>query len=463
MAGWTPALSYLFSRVYPHAYPFVRLDDGPLRNGTNRVLYYSFRKCIKRIACRYARIDAVKSRDASKISFSLSELNHSTSSRYPSEVRKSERGEAMFTTIVNKMIDDSGARRFSFLFLLVLVFSFGGCGAMDQGSPSNPSAALDAAQSMMGSAAEDFNRSLGTPTKGDLVEPADFSIGPQDLLEVALFNIEQTDGIPNRVQVRVSNNGMITLPLLNQVKVGGMTRVEAEGALKSAFGKYMHEPEIGITLVENRSNSIYVLGSVKSPGILPITGQETLRRVLAMAGGITQEAGMYVHVSRQISEKDQAYVISLSDLANDPTGKLNVAVRPGDFVNVPRAGSFFVDGYVERPNAYQLGQPYRLTQALAMAGGINNFASTEVTILRRVGGEVQTLTRDIDKIKSGAEEDLRIVENDLIMVPPNKAKVVFAILLSAVGYTSRSGSYQVSAGRVGGNVAGGGIGGVLLP
>jgi polysaccharide export outer membrane protein len=317
---------------------------------------------------------------------------------------------------------------------------------------------------MMGSAVDDFNRSLGTPAKGDLVEPADFSIGPQDLLEVALFNVDQTDGIPNRVQVRVSNNGMITLPLLNQLKVGGMTRLEAEAALKTAYGKYMHEPEIGITLVENRSNSIYVLGSVKSPGVLPITGQETLRRVLAMAGGITADSGMYVHVSRQQAEKEQAFVISLQDLANDPTGKLNVMVRPGDFVNVPRAGSFFVDGYVERPNAYQLGQPYRLTQALAMAGGVNNFASSEVTVLRRgPGGEVQTITRDLDKIKSGAEEDLRIVENDLIMVPPNKAKVVLAVLLSAVGYTSRSGSYSVTAGRVGGNVAGGGIGGVLLP
>jgi protein involved in polysaccharide export with SLBB domain len=182
-----------------------------------------------------------------------------------------------------------------------------------------------------------------------------------------------------------------------------------------------------------------------------------------MAGGITPDAGMYVHVSRQRSEKDQAYVISLSELANDPTGKLNVAVRPGDFVNVPRAGSFFVDGHVERPNAYQLVQPYKLSQAVAVAGGLNNFASTEVAILRRgPTGEAQTLTRDLDKIRSGQEEDLSIVENDLIMVPPNRAKVVFAILLSAVGYTSRSGSYSITAGRAGGNIAGG-VGGVLLP
>ena len=111
---------------------------------------------------------------------------------------------------------------------------------------------------------------------------------------------------------------------------------------------------------------------------------------------------MYVHVSRQKSEKEQSYVISLSELANDPTGKLNVTVRPGDFINVPRAGSFFVDGHVEKPNSYQLLQPYRLSQALALAGGINTYASKEIAILRRgPKGEVQTISRDLDKVRSG--------------------------------------------------------------
>ena len=352
----------------------------------------------------------------------------------------------------------------SLLVLTMVGLFVSACGAMDPSRPAtNPSNALDAAKMTMTTAADDFNRTLGAPTTGDLVGPPDFSIGPQDLLEVNLFNIDATDGIPNRVQVRVSNNGQITLPLLGQVRLGGLTRIQAEDTLKSGYGKFMHEPDVGISLVENRSNSVYVLGSVKTPGVLAITGQETLRRVLAMAGGITGDAGMYVHVSRQRSENDQAYVISLSELANDPTGKLNVPVRPGDFVNVPRAGSFFVDGHVDKPNSYALVQPYRLSQALALAGGINNYASTEIAILRRgPKGEVQTISRDLDRIRSGQDEDLQIVENDLIMVPPNRAKIIFSILLSAVGYTSRGASYSISAGRAGSGGAGG-MSGALLP
>jgi polysaccharide biosynthesis/export protein len=348
--------------------------------------------------------------------------------------------------------------------VIVAGLLLGSCGALDPGSsPTQQSAALETAKMTMTSPADDFNRSLGALSKRDLVEPADFTIGPQDLLDVSLYNIDATDGLPTKVQVRVSNKGQITLPLLGPVNVGGLTRSQVEENLQKGYRQYMHEPDVGVTLVENKSNSVYVLGAVQNPGVLPITGQETLRRMLAMAGGIGKDAGMFVHVSRQISSEERSYVINLGELANDPTGKLNVAVRPGDFINVPRAGSFFVDGYVERPNSYQLVQAFRLSQALALAGGINPNASKEITILRRGSkGEVQTLTRDLDKVRSGEEEDVQIAENDLIVVPPNRAKMILTAILSAVGYTSRSSSYSFGVGRVGA-AAGGGLGGALLP
>lgn len=340
---------------------------------------------------------------------------------------------------------------------------FSACGGIDRGStPAQQANALDAAKMTMNTQADDFNRSLGGLSRKDLVEPADTTIGPQDLLEVGLFNIDATDGIPTKVQVRVSNTGIITLPLLGQLNVGGSTRTQVEETLRKEYGKFMHEPDVGVTLVENRSNSVYVLGAVKSPGVLPISGQETLRRMLAMAGGISNDAGLYVHVSRQIANDDKSYVINLGELADDTSGKLNVPIRPGDFINVPRAGSFFVDGRVERPNSYQLVQAYRLSQALALAGGIDNYASKEIAILRRgPKGDVQTLTRDLDKIRAGEEEDLQIAANDLIIVPPNRAKILISVLLSAVGYTSRSSSYTFGVGRVGGLA--GGAGGGLLP
>lgn len=356
-------------------------------------------------------------------------------------------------TIMAKLLENPSSS------YLVVVFGFllSACGAVAPNPASIPQPMT------MTSPADDFNRSLGMVGRRDFAEPADFTVGPQDLLDVSLYNVDATDGLPSKVQVRVSNNGLITLPLLGQVSVGGLTRTQVEQALHNGYSKYMHAPDVGVSLVENKSNSVYVLGAVQTPGVLPITGQETLRRMLAMAGGIAKDAGMFVHVSRQIASDERSYVINLSELANDTTGKLNISVRPGDFINVPRAGSFFVDGQVERPNSYQLVQPYRLSQALTLAGGLNNYASKEIAILRRgPKGEVQTITRDLDKIRGGEEEDLQIAENDLVVVPPNRTKVLLSVLLSAVGYTSRGASYSFTAGRAGMG-GGGGVAGALLP
>jgi protein involved in polysaccharide export with SLBB domain len=205
-----------------------------------------------------------------------------------------------------------------------------------------------------------------------------------------------------------------------------------------------------VTLAENRSNNVYVLGAVKSPGVLPVTGQETLRRVLAAVGGLTKEAGMSVQVFRQVADQEQAYMVRLDDLANDKTGKVNLLVRPGDFINVPVAGTFFIDGYIERPNAYPLVRPYTLSQAVAIAGGIADFGKqNEISIVRRGPNEqVTVLNRDLSKIRSGEEDDVRIAENDLILVPPSTGKMILSTLLGMVGYSTGVGSASISLGRI---------------
>jgi polysaccharide biosynthesis/export protein len=338
----------------------------------------------------------------------------------------------------------------SILFALILVLD--GCSGVDQNNSWMPArnAADPAYPGAKTSTAEDFNRSLALLASRDFVPSAEYAVGPQDVLEVSLFNINETDGLPNKVQVRVGNDGSITLPLLGQVRVGGMTRTQLEASLRQQYGKFMHEPDVGVALAQNHSKSVYVLGAVKNPGVVPVTGQETLRRLLAMAGGLTN-SGMFVHVSRQLAEEEQAYMISLDDLANDKTGKLNLLIQAGDFINVPPAGTFYVDGYVERPNAYPLVRQYRLSEVVALAGGLAPYANgSEISVFRRgPEAEVQVVSRDLDKIRSGEQEDIKITENDLVVVPPSTARIVISALLSSVGYTHRGSTYSTGIGRTG--------------
>jgi len=385
-----------------------------------------------------------------------SELAKFGSLRAPVQVDvRARNGGAMCAT---KLIFAAGRIKERLAFSLLIAFVcllLGGCGSVDLNrSPlleRGPVASADSRRTLP-SAGEEFNQNLAALAYRDSIEPPEYAIGPQDLLEVSLFNVDATDGLPSKVQVRVSNQGFITLPVLGQVQVGGLTRTQLEETLRKGYGKFMHEPDVGVALAENRSKSVYVLGAVRNPGVFAITGQETLRRLLAMAGGLTKDAGMFVHLSRQVTDEGKAYVISLRDLANDRSGELNLPVRPGDSVNVPVAGTFYVDGYVEKPNAYPLVQPYTLTQALVLAGGLAPFAqSGSITVFRRgPKEEVEVLNHDLEKIRRGEEKDIQIAENDVIVVPPSMGRIVLSGLLGMVGYTSRSASYSWSVGRGGG-------------
>ena len=200
---------------------------------------------------------------------------------------------------------------------------------------------------------------------------ADYRIGAGDLLEITLFNVSEADAkvTPRKVEVRVNQGGKITLPLIGDVPVAGMDTSALEQLLRERFNEYLYDPQVGVHVKEYRSQRISVMGAVRNPGVFELTGPKTLIDLLTMSGGINEQAGNMIHVYRQEREGRHTYVVDLLALANNP-GLVNMPVQPGDVIDVPQAGTFFVDGSVGKPGAYPLTRSRTLTQALAMAGGV---------------------------------------------------------------------------------------------
>lgn len=110
---------------------------------------------------------------------------------------------------------------------------------------------------------------------------ADYKIGPNDLLEVEVFGVNEL-----KRTVRVNSTGEISLPLIGTVPVAGMTPADAQLLIADRYGKdYLQNPQVSIFIKEFTSQRITVDGAVVRPGIYPLTGQITLLRALAMAGG----------------------------------------------------------------------------------------------------------------------------------------------------------------------------------
>jgi polysaccharide export outer membrane protein len=110
---------------------------------------------------------------------------------------------------------------------------------------------------------------------------ADYRIGPNDLLEIEVFGVTEL-----KRTVRVNSTGLVTLPLIGSMPLAGLTAQQAEAAIAARYGdKYLQDPQISVFIKEFTTQRVTIEGAVARPGIYPLTGQITLLRAMALAGG----------------------------------------------------------------------------------------------------------------------------------------------------------------------------------
>jgi polysaccharide export outer membrane protein len=122
----------------------------------------------------------------------------------------------------------------------------------------------------------------------------DYKIGPEDLLEISVFEDEKLNKA-----VRVSSQGNISLPLLGIMRVKGLTSNEVEKEIRDLLAeKYLKDPHVSVFIREYRNQRISVMGAVEKPGVYDVTGQKTILDLLAMAGGLKEDAGHLLFLIR---------------------------------------------------------------------------------------------------------------------------------------------------------------------
>ena len=278
-------------------------------------------------------------------------------------------------------------------------------------------------------------------TQGALDSAMDYRLGPEDLLQISVFRVDDLSAT-----VRISEAGMISLPLVNGVKAAGLTPPELEKIIAGKLRAYIQDPIVNVFVKEYRSRKITVVGAVRNPQVFTISGQKYLLDMLSMAGGLTDEASNVCFISRRAgpdgSAKEKTLKIDLNELLEKGDTELNIPVRSGDVINIPPAGRFFVDGAVGAPGSYMLTGNITLTQAISMARGLNFEALKHIKIYRNAGGgQRKLLVANYDSILGGKSPDIYIKDNDVIIVPASVIKGFFKDFRSSV-YT-----HSISVGR----------------
>ena len=301
-----------------------------------------------------------------------------------------------------------------------------GCGSVAE--QKSPTSSAPPSQGDSTAAVNEINKALALSSAETKSFALDYRIGPEDLIQVTIYNIPEQDAraTPRMVMLRVSQQGMVVVPLVGEMNVKGMTIADVQHEMAKRYEKYIRNPQVGVMVAEYRQR-VSVMGAVQKPGVFELTGPKTVIDMLGLAGGITERAGNQVHVYRQDEKGNrQNLVVDLMVLASN-TGAIkenmqavNMALQAGDVVNVPQSGMFFVDGAVGKPGSYPLGRNYTLSQALATAGGINPELAdySAVSINRRQAPDrLATISVDLNSVMAGTATDPQVLPDDVILVP----------------------------------------------
>jgi polysaccharide biosynthesis/export protein len=272
----------------------------------------------------------------------------------------------------------------------------------------------------------------------------EFCLGSGDLLEISVPRVDDMQAL----RARIDPAGMITLPHVGAIQAAGLTESQLRDRLKQRLGQtLLRDPQVALFVAENASQQVSVTGAVARPGLFGLTRQNrTVADLLSEAGGMDQHAGgtvQFFPASGSGTGCSQATGPRPIRVAGAPVSgtpieidlnrewqppqenPLNLPVIGGDAIVVNR-GQYFVDGWVEKPGAYDLSPGTTAMGGLTAAGGAMYPADLHgITVWRaEPGGTKKRVDVDVDAIRQAKAQDLTLQAGDVVNVPASTAKMV---------------------------------------
>ncbi len=123
----------------------------------------------------------------------------------------------------------------------------------------------------------------------------EYRVGPRDLLEIKVIEIPELN-----VERRVSDGGTISLPMVGDFPVSGLTAAEVRSSLETLLkSKYVNRADVSVVIKEFANKPISILGAVQRPGALNMSGRWFLLQAISAAGGLTEAAGRKIYILRK--------------------------------------------------------------------------------------------------------------------------------------------------------------------
>lgn len=250
------------------------------------------------------------------------------------------------------------------------------------------------------------------------VAQSEHVIRPLDVLQITIWN--QRD-LPTRFTVEP--DGTIVFPFILSVKAAGLSPLQLAAELKLRLQSqgFFKDPQVAVAVEQLTNGRVFVFGGVGSPGAIPLTPGMTILEALTRAGYnnaseavIVRTKGATGPVLPGQDESSEVIRINMREFEKDvQSGTLsrNILLTDGDTVYVPRVdpNRIFVTGEVRTPGAHSVPEGTTVLQAITLAGGVTENASTgRIRISRLVKGERKNIKVKLDDL---------VLPGDTIVVP----------------------------------------------
>jgi len=277
-------------------------------------------------------------------------------------------------------------------------------------------------------------RSQDYPASIDLTTP-NYVLGPEDQVTIKAPLVPEL----NDRTFRLGQNGSLELPIIGLVQAGGLKVRDLEDLLIGKLKETIRNPQVTVIPLMTRNQPVFFVGSFRTPGMYPLSGNRTLLEFLGWVGGVTPNTARKITITRRSDystvtlpggvvdpvRKTSTLQIPIADGAFAIRPEDDIALAPYDIVTAERADRVYVLGNVGTPRSIELGErsTIYLSQALAEAGGIAPLSVKDrVRVLRLISGTDRRaeIPVDMKQVLQGGQPDMLLQADDVVFVPSSK-------------------------------------------
>jgi polysaccharide biosynthesis/export protein len=158
-----------------------------------------------------------------------------------------------------------------------------------------------------------------------------FTIGPEDVLGILVWRDQEMSG-----DVTVRPDGMITLPLIRDIKAAGLTPGELADRIQEAVREFVTDASVTVVVRQMNSRRVFITGEVARPGAYALGSSMTVMQLIAIAGGLTEFAqAKSISIMRVEAGRTKTFPFDYKDVAKGKKAQQNIVLKPGDTVVVP--------------------------------------------------------------------------------------------------------------------------------